>query len=105
MTKHFQDGQPSRNEDEFFVKQDAELIKAHRDRLNTERSKQETSKGSNKCPKCDTDLKEVEFHHVKIDRCPNCEGMWLDKGELEMIEYVDRNSVSRFVGSMFGLKR
>ena len=103
---HYHEGTPSRNEDEYFVKQDADLIKAHRSRLDNERTKQEAAIiGSNRCPKCDTELKEVEFHHVRIDRCPKCEGMWLDKGELEMIEYVDRNAVSRFIGSMFGLKR
>ena len=96
---------PSRNEDEYFVKQDAELIKSHRARLDEERAKAAETKGDNQCPKCGVPLQEVEFHHVKIDRCPKCEGMWLDKGELDMIEYVDRNNISRFIGSMFGLKR
>ena len=102
---HYHEGQPSRNEDEYFVKQDAELLKAHRARLDAERAKAAETQGNGCCPKCGVKLNEVEFHHVKIDKCPKCEGIFLDKGELEMIEYVDRNNVSRFIGTMFGLKR
>lgn len=98
------DEKPSRNEDEFFVKQDAELIRQHRARLNEERSKLERAAHLNKCPKCGSELRERDYHHVKLDECPECGGLWLDKGELQMLEHVDRNSVSRFVGSMFGLK-
>jgi Zn-finger nucleic acid-binding protein len=41
---------------------------------------------------------------VKVDTCPECKGMWLDAGELDMIKYVDRNAIGRFVGSLFGQK-
>lgn len=37
-----------------------------------------------KCPKCNADTKYVvdDAHLVNIDRCLNCKGVWLDKGEL-----------------------
>jgi Zn-finger nucleic acid-binding protein len=42
------------------------------------------------CPRCTRPLKEVdlgefggEYASVKIDLCPDCEGVWLDKGELD----------------------
>jgi Zn-finger nucleic acid-binding protein len=54
-----------------------------------------------KCPKCGADLAEREFHHLKVDVCAECGGMWLDKGEAEMLMYVDRNALSRFVGDLF----
>ena len=38
-----------------------------------------------KCPNCDTTLQMTERHGVEIDYCPNCRGIWLDKGELEKI--------------------
>ena len=95
---------PSRNEDEYFAKQDAERIKEMRARLDAERAQTERKSRLGRCPKCGENLVEKEFHHVKIDLCPDCGGMWLDKGEWDMIKYVDRNAVSRFVGSMFGLK-
>ena len=96
---------PSRNEDEYFVRLDAELIKQQRAKLDAERAKQERKSHLNKCPKCGGDLREVEFHHVKIDECPECHGMWFDKGELEMVEaHVDKSELRAFLRAMLGLK-
>ena len=38
-----------------------------------------------KCPNCDATLLMSEKKGVEIDYCPNCRGVWLDKGELEKI--------------------
>lgn len=95
---------PSRNEDEYFARLDAELMKERRARLDEERLKQERTSHHNKCPKCGADLREREHHGVKIDECSACGGMWLDKGELEMIEEIDRKS-SSFVNSLFRFNR
>lgn len=95
---------PSRNEDEYFVKQDAELVRARRAQLDEERRKQERQAHYMKCPKCGADLSEREYHHVKVDICPECKGTWLDAGELELLGKVQRNEFSRFVGSLFGLR-
>lgn len=39
-----------------------------------------------KCPICrDVDLKIAERQGVEIDYCPECRGVWLDRGELEKI--------------------
>jgi Zn-finger nucleic acid-binding protein len=35
---------------------------------------------------------EREHRGVKVDVCSECSGMWLDKGELEMIEEIDRHA-------------
>jgi uncharacterized protein len=98
------DEKPSRNEDEYFAKLDAQLIKAQRARLDQERSSSERAAHYMKCPKCGADLQEREFHHVKVDACPECKGMWLDAGELDMMKYVNQNAIGRFVGSLFGQK-
>ena len=95
---------PSRNEDEYFAKQDAERIKALRAKLDADRAKVQRDEGLGKCPKDGTKLIEREFHRVKVDNCPQCKGMWLDAGEFEVLAHVDRNEISRFVGSLFGLK-
>ena len=49
-------------------------------------------------------LVETEFHHIKIDKCPDCKGIWFDNGEVEMLEHVDQSNVRQFMRSMFGLK-
>ncbi|QLY26673.1 zf-TFIIB domain-containing protein [Bdellovibrio sp. KM01] len=39
-----------------------------------------------KCPHCkDKDLVMSERKGVEIDYCPECRGIWLDKGELDKI--------------------
>ena len=39
-----------------------------------------------KCPKCGTAMKESKLPSgVEIDRCPECDGIWLDHGELKEI--------------------
>ena len=68
---------PSRNEDEYFAKQDAELLKQMREKNDGERLSQERKAHFMKCPKCGADLKEETHEHVKVDICPECKGMWL----------------------------
>ncbi|MES2650665.1 MAG: zf-TFIIB domain-containing protein [Bacteroidota bacterium] len=38
-----------------------------------------------KCPSCNETLLMTEKRGVEIDYCPNCRGIWLDRGELEKI--------------------
>ena len=59
--------------------------------LDTERKKAARQAHSNKCPRCGADLKEQHAEHVKIDECPECGGIWLDKGELDQLQRVNRS--------------
>ena len=43
-----------------------------------------------KCPKCQTDLMISDRQGIEIDFCPQCRGVWLDRGELDKI--IDRAS-------------
>lgn len=97
------DEKPSRNEDEYFKKQDADLIRAQRSQLDAERARAERSTHYMKCPKCGANLKETEFHNVKIDTCPECKGLWLDAGEIDLISRIDQSRVGGFVRFLFGL--
>jgi hypothetical protein len=99
------DMKPSRNEDEFFLKQDAELLKEQRARLDEERRRAERSAHYMKCPKCGGDLVERSFSGVKIDVCPTDNGMWLDAGELDLLSKVDTSRLGSFVRSLFGLEK
>lgn len=42
------------------------------------------------CPNCDARLVEVERSDVLIDACPQCRGVWLDRGELDKILVKER---------------
>ena len=96
---------PSKNEEEYFKQHNAELIAQGRKRLDEERLRVERSTHYMKCPKCGADLAEREFHRVKIDVCPDCNGMWLDAGELDMLNKVDHSQFGAFVRSLFGLEK
>jgi Zn-finger nucleic acid-binding protein len=36
-----------------------------------------------RCPNCESRLVEVERSAILIDACPECRGVWLDRGELD----------------------
>ena len=39
-----------------------------------------------KCPVCkDATLTMAERHGIEVDYCPQCRGVWLDRGELDKI--------------------
>ncbi len=98
------DEKPSRNEDEYFLRRDAEWLKEQRARLDEERRTRDTGAGSTpagmKCPRCDGTLLTRSFHHVLIDVCPKCNGVWLDSGELEMLGAVSKAEYAGLVRSL-----
>lgn len=97
------DEKPSKNEVEYFARQNAEIIHEMRVKLDAERKKAERKQHHNKCPRCGADLVEHHTENVKIDECPECSGIWLDHGELEQLRRVNRaRGVSGGVlGSLF----
>jgi uncharacterized C2H2 Zn-finger protein len=83
------DEKPSRNEDEYFGKKNLEIIHEMRMKLDAARKSDGRKAHQNKCPRCGSDLKEQHAEQVKIDECPECGGIWLDKGELEQLRRVN----------------
>ncbi|MES2026341.1 MAG: zf-TFIIB domain-containing protein [Pseudomonadota bacterium] len=44
-----------------------------------------------KCPACnEMHLITSDRHGIEIDYCPNCRGVWLDRGELDKL--IDRSA-------------
>lgn len=41
-----------------------------------------------KCPRCPSNLVEVDFHGQRVDRCEQCLGIYFDHGELESIIHL-----------------
>jgi len=104
MHRHTDD-HPTRNEDEYFARESAELIKEMRARLDEERRKSDRRRHFMKCPQCGADLKETTFADVKVDVCPDCHGVWLDQGEINLLRQIHRarGPVSRIMGDILGL--
>lgn len=80
---------PSQNEDEYFARQTADLMRQQREQLAAERAETERLTHYMKCPKDGHDLAPVVYHGVTIDRCAHCAGMWLDAGEIDMLASHD----------------
>ena len=72
------------NENTYFAAQEHELIEGMKAEFQkVEATRREAQLGI--CPKCQGKLGSYKFMNFVLDRCTSCEGIWLDKGELEAI--------------------
>jgi hypothetical protein len=96
---------PISSEDEYFARQEVEQkrrwAKEREAQLITERGERSRDVSFMKCPKCGAHLEEIAFGGVRIDKCFGCEGIWLDKGELDMI----RKKKAGFLGTLLKVFR
>ncbi|MEA2267495.1 MAG: uncharacterized protein QOC64_105 [Solirubrobacteraceae bacterium] len=47
-----------------------------------------------RCPSCDSRLVELERSEILIDACPECRGVWLDRGELDRLLEKERRTLA-----------
>jgi len=101
------ESKPSRNEEEYFKKVEAERLE--RKRLEQARLSEDMEKKSHymRCPKCGGHLQTVEFHRVQVDRCTDCQGLWLDAGEIDLLTASEdkglfTKALGEFMGSLRG---
>ena len=72
------------NEDGYFAVKEHELL----ERMKAEFQKDEADRRQARmasCPKCSGKLEKYRFMGFVLERCENCEGIWLKKGELAAI--------------------
>jgi hypothetical protein len=64
-------------------------IRARRNELDRERNDRELEQSDQPfwmiCPKCGDLMEESEGENVKLERCENCGGLYLDRGEVDLI--------------------
>jgi PAT family beta-lactamase induction signal transducer AmpG len=41
--------------------------------------------GAMRCPKCRSDMEQIVYEGIEIDRCHACHGIWFDAGEMEQL--------------------
>jgi len=44
--------------------------------------------GSISCPNCSTPMQEIRRYDADIDYCPSCKGVWLDRGEIDKMQWL-----------------
>jgi len=48
------------------------------------------------CPACKHSMVILELNQVEIDYCTNCKGIWLDRGELDLIfSTADKKEIAK----------
>ena len=76
-------------EDDYFKKQELELLAKRRAALDEARKKvaEAAPAGEHwmKCPKCAAQMQEVRLENVMVDKCTGCGGVYFDAGELELL--------------------
>jgi len=45
-----------------------------------------------RCPKDGTALASIDQHGVIVEECPQCGGLWFDKGEVETVAKRENDS-------------
>ncbi len=90
-------GKPSNSEDEYFVREDAEkkrrLAQQMKKQLQADEQKRLKDLHFMKCPKCGMDMHQVSLRGVDVDVCFSCNGIFLDKGELEELTRTNESHV------------
>ncbi|HUL58330.1 MAG TPA: zf-TFIIB domain-containing protein [Anaeromyxobacteraceae bacterium] len=86
-------GKPSNSEDEYFVREDAEkkrkLALQMKHQLQADEQRRLKDLHFMHCPKCGMDMHPVSLRGIDVDVCFSCNGVFLDKSELE---HVTRSS-------------
>ena len=91
---------PSEKEEEYFARLEFERRKKIEDEKHkkiTEKEKQRLKElHFMKCPKCGMELIEVDYKGIKVDKCSECEGVWLDAGELEAVSKLEKSGLEKW---------
>ena len=93
------------NEDEYFARQEFE--KRKKILIDQQQAMKEKERAELKerhymrCPKCGMELIEIDFQGVKIDKCSECQGVYLDDGELEQLMEPEKAGVMKSIIGIF----
>ena len=89
----------SEREEEYFARMEYEKRKknegATQKKLTEEEKKRLKELHHMRCPKCGMVLIEIDYKNIKIDRCSECEGIWLDPGELETVSTFKKSGLDK----------
>jgi hypothetical protein len=94
---------PSKNEDEYFVRLDAERMHLRRQQDEARAKDAERRSHHMRCPKCGGHLKTRTFHGTDVDTCGDCKGSWFDYGEVRAIlSHYDKGQMFRIMDDLMG---
>src|SRR3989339_2105834 len=90
---------PSEKEEEYFARIEFEKKKKleHEKHLKLAAEEKKRLKELHymRCPKCGMELVEVHYKGIAVDKCSECEGIWLDSGEFESASRLEKSSIEK----------
>ncbi len=96
---------PSHPESEFFVREEAELKRRHaqeaKKRLAAEEQKRLRDLHFMHCPKCGMQMHEIKYGRLDVDACFSCGGIFLDKGEIDVIAHPEQKGIMAAILNWF----
>jgi hypothetical protein len=90
---------PSEQEEEYFAKKEFERKKKIEEEKHQKLAEEEKRRLKElhymRCPKCGMELIEINYKGINIDECSECEGIWLDAGELETVSKLEKTGLDK----------
>ena len=90
---------PSEKEEEFVARMEYARLKKieeeKHNRLAVEEKKKLKELHFMKCPKCGMELIALDYKGIEVDKCSECEGIWLDAGELEAVSSLEKSGIDK----------
>jgi hypothetical protein len=81
----------------YFAERDRELIEKLRGQLR----KVDKEGEALRCPKCPGRLESYTFHGFMLDRCSECGGVWMDRGELDgVVGKISRGPLGAWIDKL-----
>jgi uncharacterized protein with PIN domain len=93
---------PSEREAEYVARVEYEKRKKLEEEKHKKMKEEEKKKLKElhfmRCPKCGMELIEIDYKNIKVDKCSECEGIWLDAGELEAVAKLEKTGLDKLFG-------
>jgi len=70
-------------EEAYFHKVNQALLEALRQQDMTKLEQTRQQYEHRRCPHCGKPLQETPYHHVQVQECPSCHGIWLHQDTLQ----------------------
>lgn len=91
---------PSLKEDEYFFRLEIERRKKAEQekqaKINEDEKKKLQQLHYMHCPKCGAKLFEIDYKGIAVDKCSQCDGVWLDPGELEQVACLEKPKLDKW---------
>jgi RNA polymerase-binding transcription factor DksA len=96
---------PSTTEDEYFVREDAEkkrrLAQQQKKALAAEEQRRLKELHWMHCPKCGMEMQTVRLRNLDVDACFGCGGIFLEKGEIDVIAHPKQKGIMAAILNWF----